>query len=168
MSDQALNVRIRRGTLEDVKGIWRCIDTAVREGWFTFVEPPPLSAVRSSLSPSSIYFVAERDAQIVGWCDVTPIDQEGFRHAGTLGMALLPAFRDRGLGRQLLQVTVQEAHGAGLSRIELQLLASNNRALALYERSGFVLEGRKHLARVLDEVPEDILCMALLLRPQSR
>ena len=93
---------------------------------------------------------------------MTPIDQEGFRHAGTLGMALLPAFRDRGLGRQLLQATVQAAHGAGLSRIELQLLASNKRALALYERSGFVHEGRKRVARVLDEVAEDILCMAFL------
>jgi ribosomal protein S18 acetylase RimI-like enzyme len=160
MSKDPSEVRVRRGALEDAEGIWRCIDVVVREGWFTFTESPPLEGVRSLLSSSeSIQLVAESGAEVVGWCDITPIDEDGLRHTASLGMALLPGFRDRGLGRQLLRETLEVAYAAGLSRVELQLLASNERARALYEGSGFVHEGRKRVMR--EGVPVEILCMAL-------
>ena len=123
--------------------------------------------VRSSISPNSVYFVAESDALVVGWCDVTPSNQNGLRPFGTLGMALLPAFRDQGLGRKLLQATIQAAHAEGLCRVELQLLASNQRALALYERIGFVRKGRKRVTRSPREGPQDVLSMALPLPAES-
>jgi RimJ/RimL family protein N-acetyltransferase len=159
-------VEIRRGGVDDAEGIWRCIDNAVSEGWFTFIEPPPLDAVRSSIMPDSLCFVAESNSRIVGWCDITPINQKGYRHSGTLGMALLPDFRNQGLGRKILDITVDAALKVNLSRIELQLLASNRPALALYERAGFVREGLKRAARVLDRESADILLMALLRAEQ--
>ena len=157
-------VRVRRGGVDDAEGIWRCIDNAVSEGWFTFVNAPPLDAVRSSILPESICFVAESNNRVVGWCDITPMNQEGYRHAATLGMALLPDFRNRGLGRRILDATIDAALMVHLDRIVLQLLASNERALALYERTGFVIEGRKKGARVLGDETTNILIMALLSR----
>jgi ribosomal protein S18 acetylase RimI-like enzyme len=77
-------------------------------------------------------------------------------------MGLVAPFRGRGLGRKLLQEAIRAAHDAGLRRIELEVLASNENAIALYERTGFLHEGRKQAARVLDGRAEDILCMALL------
>jgi RimJ/RimL family protein N-acetyltransferase len=155
-------IHIRRGALDDVEGIWLCIDTAVRDGWFTFVDPPPVDAVRSSISPNSIIFVLECDSRVVGWCDITPKDENGLGDTGTLGMALLPDFRDRGLGRRLLSATVEGAATAGISRVELRLLASNKRAQALYERFGFALEGRERVTREIGQQPVDILSMAIV------
>jgi ribosomal protein S18 acetylase RimI-like enzyme len=106
--------------------------------------------------------VAVKGDEVVGWCDVTPNRREGFRHSGVLGMGLLAGFRGRGLGRKLLGETIAAAHAAGLTRLELEVLASNEAAVALYERSGFTHEGRKRGARMLDDRAEDILCMALV------
>ncbi|MFQ5745385.1 MAG: GNAT family N-acetyltransferase, partial [Acidobacteriota bacterium] len=92
--------------------------------------------------------------------------REGFRHSGVLGMGLLVGFRGRGLGRKLLRETIDAAHAAGLTRLELEVLASNEKAIVLYERSGFVREGRKRDARILNNRAEDILCMALLRQPE--
>jgi RimJ/RimL family protein N-acetyltransferase len=163
LSDLPPDVSVRRSTAEDIEGIWRCIDTAVREGWFTFADPPPLEMVRSSIMPNSITLVAECGEQVVGWCDVTPRDSDDLRHTGSLGMALLPAFRDQGLGRRILDATIQAAQAAGVSRIELRLLASNVRALALYERCGFVQIGREPAQRADGGTPVDVLTMALVL-----
>jgi RimJ/RimL family protein N-acetyltransferase len=166
--DDASDVRVRRGTLDDAEAIRRCLDAVARERrWLAFVEAPPPEGVRSFLSDNApIQFVAERRGEVVGWCDVTPNRREGFRHAGSLGMGLLATFRGRGLGRSLLRETLDAALAAGLVRIELEVFASNERAVALYERSGFVCEGRKRAARILDGRVEDILCMALL-RPSE-
>jgi RimJ/RimL family protein N-acetyltransferase len=52
--------------------------------------------------------------------------------------------------------------GRGLLRIELEVFASNLPAIKLYEREGFVTEGRKRLARIMDDVEDDILVMGIL------
>ena len=46
-------------------------------------------------------------------------------------------------------------------RIELEVFASNERAVRLYQSEGFMLEGRKRRARILDGTEDDILIMAL-------
>lgn len=163
MSQLPPDMSIRRRTAEDTEGIWRCIDTAVREGWFTFTDPPQLEMVRSSLMPNSITLVAECGEQVVGWCDVTPRDSDDLRHTDSLGMALLPAFRDQCLGRRILNATVEASKAAGVSRIELRLLASNGRALALYKKCGFIQIGREPAQRADGETPVDVLTLALVL-----
>ncbi len=155
---------MRRATLDDCEGVWRCLDTVARERkWLAFLEAPPLEGVRAFISLNAPFqFVAERQGKIVGWCDITPNQREGFRHAGALGMGLLAAFRGRGLGLKLLRKTLDSALEAGLTRIELEVLASNGKAISLYERVGFVHEGPKRAARLENGQLEDIICMALL------
>ena len=50
----------------------------------------------------------------------------------------------------------------GLDRIELEVFASNVRAVELYRRTGFVEEGRRRCARKLDGVCDDILMFGIL------
>jgi ribosomal protein S18 acetylase RimI-like enzyme len=133
-----------------------------------FLQAPSLQDVDAFLRQNSpIQFVAVQEDEVVGWCDVTPNQREGFQHSGVLGMGLLVGFRGRGLGRTLLRETIDAALAAGLTRVELEVLASNEPAVALYERFDFTHEGRKRAARILDDRVEDILCMALV-RPAER
>lgn len=51
--------------------------------------------------------------------------------------------RGKGIGRALLDVLVSWAHDHGANRIELEVRASNRRAIKLYERVGIRQEGQR-------------------------
>ena len=69
----------------------------------------------------------------------------------------------QGLGRALLEEATRWAAARGLRRIELNVMARNHRAIALYERAGFVREGRRAACLLIDGQFRDELYMALIL-----
>jgi len=118
-----------------------------------------LAHLRQSNGLALVVIVDER---LVGWIDITRGPFEGLRHYGRLGMGLAPESRGRGLGRRLLERALDDGFAMGLERIELEVFASNLRAVALYRRTGFVEEGCRRCARKLDGVCDDILMFAIL------
>ena len=153
-----------------VEGFHHCVDAVARERrYLGLIEGPPLEQsrafVKGVLSGGGVHVVAveEEGHDVVGWCDIGRNPREGFRHVGRLGIGLLPAFRGRGLGARLAAAAIAAARSRGVERIELEVFASNARAIALYERLGFVREGVKRRARKLDGEYDDDVMMALLL-----
>ena len=74
-----------------------------------------------------------------------------------------PEGRDRGLGSEAIRLLLDHAFTASdLHRIELGVLAFNPRAQHVYERAGFVVEGRRRDAFVFDGEPVDEVVMAVL------
>lgn len=150
-----------------VEGFNAAVGAIARERLYIgLVAPPPLiesrEFVRKVLEDGGVHLVAVDAAEsVVGWCDIARHQREGFRHTGRLGMGLLPAYRGKGLGRQLMDAAIQRGWESGLERIELEVFASNRRAIMLYERIGFVHEGRKRRARKIDGRYDDDLFMAI-------
>ena len=64
--------------------------------------------------------------------------------------------------RRLVREALSQVFAKSLNRVELEVFASNAIAIGLYEREGFVIEGRKRGARFLDGVEDDILIMGCL------
>ncbi|MCU0454465.1 MAG: GNAT family N-acetyltransferase [Bacteroidetes bacterium] len=146
-------------------GFHECLDAVCREErHLAFIEAPPRQEVetflRDLMARGCPQFVALDDERVVGWIDINVNTLPGFTHSGRLGMGLLPAYRGRGLGRRLLESALAAAKLIGLKRIELQVFASNGPAIKLYERAGFVHEGRRDRARILHDIPDDIIDMA--------
>jgi ribosomal protein S18 acetylase RimI-like enzyme len=119
--------------------------------------------VRMLLDGGGVQFVALADSRVVGWCDVVQNRHEGTRHGGTLGMGVVSDFRHRGIGAELLRRTLGAARLKGIERVELEVFSSNEGAIELYEHSGFLREGCKRRARILDGVETDIVLMAKFL-----
>lgn len=160
-------VEFRSANPEDALGLSRCVDAVARERLYLavvtgFPEDQTRTFVRNLLDNGGVYILALDEGTVIGWCDVMPQLYEGMRHVGRLGMGLLSAYRRQGFGKRLLQETVGRAFAKGLRRIELEVFASNLAAQRLYMRAGFVTEGRKRRARILDGVEDDILVMGLL------
>ena len=164
----AASIRVLPTAEQYIAGFHRCVDMVARERrYLGFVAGPPLDVsrgfVKALLDGAGIQFVAvDAGDEVVGWCDIVRNPLEGFRHCGKLGMGLLPAVRGKGLGERLARAAIDRAWEDGLERIELEVFASNGRAIDLYRRLGFVTEGIKHWARKLDGQYDDNVFMALM------
>lgn len=156
-----------------VEGLQRCIDVVAQERrYLAFTEAPAVDAVRGFVqflaTGAGVQLLAvDQTEAVVGWCDIVRNQREGFQHCGQLGMGLLPAFRRRGLGRELAVTAIKHARAATIERIELEVFASNEQAVQLYRALGFVVEGTKRQARKLDGICDDILMMALIDEPPA-
>ena len=145
----------------------RAIDIVAREEKFlAFTQAPPFeqsfSFYRALKACGAPHFVVLDGETVVGWVDVSPQMGEARAHIGTLGIALVPGVRRQGLGERLLRTAIGAAWAKGLTRIELSVRADNARAIALYERCGFVHEGTLRRGFCIAGQSYDVHVMALL------
>jgi len=160
-------VEIRSITLEDLPALRETLDAVARERCYLhMLEAPPLERltnyVRNGLEKGHIHLVAAEGPKIAGWCDITR-GINGEVHVGHLGMGVLNEFRGQGIGRRLMETAIAQARVLRLEKIELQVFTANIPAMALYKKLGFVEEGLRKRARLVDGVYDDILLLALFL-----
>jgi len=154
-------------TQDHIDGFHRALDFVAREGrYLAFVEGPPLENTRAfvldHIQRGLPQFVAISAGEVVGWCDVTPKERPIYAHGGVLGIGLLPRFRGRGIGTNLIRSTLAATRTIGLHRVELTVRENNTRAIELYKKVVFVVEGFQRDAVQIDGLYENIVCMALL------
>lgn len=88
-------------------------------------------------------FVAELDGTVVGSASLTQMTGRK-SHIASFGTAVDSDYHGKGIGTALLTKILDLADNwLMLERVELSVLATNPRAQAMYERFGFVVEGRK-------------------------
>ena len=85
-------------------------------------------------TPPPRLLVDERTRELVGIARVT-LDHE--QHIGGVDLIARAAGRRGGLGQVLLGEAMRVLDEAGMTRFELDVVASNERALELYRRNGF-------------------------------
>ncbi|MEO9383751.1 GNAT family N-acetyltransferase [Chromobacterium phragmitis] len=157
---------------ERAEDFWRVTDSVARERrYLAFLEIPQAASAeyaRSQLASQAPHLLLLDGEQVVGWCDVTPNRLPIYQHGGTLGMGLLPRYRGMGLGGWLMENTLRLAEKRGFRRLELTVHEDNLNAIKLYEKHGFLLEGRKRRAITIDGRCLDVLMMARLTPHESR
>jgi len=87
---------------------------------------------------------------------------------GHIGMLLLPEWRAHGLGGRLLVTCIEWCREMGAHKAALEVWPHNQRAIALYTRHGFEIEGRlrRHYRRRNGEL-WDAVQMGLVLDTSS-
>ena len=104
--------------------------------------PSVLRAVHAApdFDPGSILLVADAadPPRLVAFARIEMLDDPEAGTVGEVGLiGVLPAWRRRGLGRELLRWGIATLRTAGAGRIELNVEAENDRATALYRAHGF-------------------------------
>ncbi|MCJ9673104.1 MULTISPECIES: GNAT family N-acetyltransferase [unclassified Neorhizobium] len=152
---------------DHIESFHKALDTVSRERkYLTFLEAPPLESVRTfvldMIENGHPQVVAVAGSDVVGWCDIRRYPQPTHAHCGTLGMGIIPGYREKGLGTRLIRAAVGQARDRGFHRVELHVHADNLRAIALYEKVGFVREGVARDAVRIDGRYIDSIGMAVV------
>ena len=142
-------------------------DRVARERrYFPQFQAPPLKDmrrfVRGIIRAKDLQFVALVGDRVVGWCDIVRGRHDALRHSGTLAIGVVPEYRGRGIGRELMERAIATAWKRRLTRIELTVRADNRAAIALYKDMGFKTEGTHRNAVRVDGKYFDQLAMALI------
>lgn len=115
---------------------------------------------------NGIYLVAECDGAIVGHAFLEPLHLKAISHVANLTVAVHQGWQGKGIGSLLLKRLIDWAKASeNIEKIELSVRASNARAIGLYEKMGFTMEGRlKNRIKIgPDQYIDDIL-MALFVK----
>ena len=145
-----MNLLIRRMRLEDVPAVHE-IDT------LSFSLPWPERSFRFEVSenPVSRGWVVEVNGRLAAMLVLWFIVDEA--HIATI--ATHPDFRRQGIGERLMIDALLAAREEGARRAFLEVRASNAAAQAMYEKYGFVVDGRR--PRYYKDNFEDAILMSL-------
>ena len=94
-------------------------------------------------SSNEIEIIAVVDGKIAGTAGIEAVGKKfKLKHRAELGISILKEYWGLGLGKALINACVQCAKDAGYKQLELNVVAENERAVALYKSFGFVEFGR--------------------------
>lgn len=86
-----------------------------------------------------LYVVAQMDGQLVGYCGLYQVLDEG----NITQVAVQKAMRGQGIATEMLKYMLQLAMQRDMNFFTLEVRASNESAIRLYESAGFVEQGRR-------------------------
>ncbi len=113
--------------------------------------------------PDHLHAVAVRGGDVVGSAGLHPVERLRRRHCAMLGISVARSAQGQGVGTALMQALCDYAdHWAQILRIELTVFTDNERAIALYQRFGFRIEGTHRGYALRHGRYDDVLAMARL------
>lgn len=142
---------IREAEPEDAAALLRYVEAVSGEsdflsfgpGEFDLTEAEEEAFLRQCRrSDNQIYMLGIVDGEIVAATSFTGGRRPRLRHAGEFGLSVREECRGLGIGTRMLDALIDWARGTGIvTKINLKVRTDNHRAIALYERAGFVMEG---------------------------
>ena len=105
-----------------------------------FSDPWSAGSVASELeNPLSLWLVAEKSGQLVGYVG----SQSVFEQADMMNLCVAPGFRRQGIAEALISALSEKLVQNGVEFLTLEVRQSNAPAIALYEKLGFTLAGKR-------------------------
>jgi ribosomal protein S18 acetylase RimI-like enzyme len=149
---------IRRAGPEDAVALLALQCRLDEQSSFMLLEPGERDTTPNGLrarlaaqsSAGSFDLVAEGNEGLLGWVSVEVAPFRRARGTGYVVMGVDAEAAGRGIGAALLAAAAGEGRLRGLCRLELTVMTDNLRALRLYLRSGFQVEGLRRDALLRD------------------
>ena len=103
---------------------------------------------KQARSENQITLLALLNDEIAGLVNITADQRKRVRHIGDLFIVIGKKYWNNGLGSLLLEEVVEWAQASGiLRRLQLTVQTRNQAAVHLYQKNGFVIEGRQNAVR---------------------
>jgi len=109
-----------------------------------------------------LLLLALADGQAVGFLAALGGERNRLRHSALLAVGVVRAYWSQGVSSRMLGEVIAWAPGAGIKRLELTVHTANARAVGVYQRCGFEIEGTRRSSMLVDGVYTDEYLMALI------
>ena len=163
-------MRVRPAQADDAEACAQVIAAVAEERRWIATEPPVDVAARAAQvrewleHRDGIFVLEDDDGRVVGNLGLHHTHARGVM---SIGMAIVADARGRGGGRALLEAALAWLHdNPDVHKVELEVWPDNERAIALYERYGFEVEGtrRDHYRRQDGSLRSSVIMARLLSR----
>ena len=102
--------------------------------------------------PASVMMAAVVDGKVAGNCSISGIGgKRKILHRCSMAIALYREFWGLGIGTAMIGYLTELARQIGFEQIDLEVVADNEQAQALYRKCGFVETGRRFRALKFDD-----------------
>ena len=107
---------------------------------------------KQASSDTQITLLAFLNDEIAGLINITADQRKRVRHIGDLFIVIGKRYWNNGLGNLLLEEVIEWAQASGiLRRLQLTVQTRNQAAVYLYQKHGFVIEGRQERGAYIEE-----------------
>lgn len=138
LHDAEAILRVRRELIEEETFFISTVDE------FRVTKEEQEKSLEQTKKQGGVTLVAEADGEVIGFLSFKRSPMKRLSHAGFFGMGLTKSIRNQGAGKMLIHEMQQwGSKQEGLEKICLGVLSSNERAVHVYQKMGFVEEGRE-------------------------
>ncbi len=146
---------IRTRKLEDSEKVIKCLQDIFSDDRFFLTTQEEIRGQQSieksnertesfNKHENKLLLIAEVDEQIVSLSDVQCGEKNRNQHVGQIGLSIRKEYRNNGLGTAIMQTMIDWAsEHPDIEKLALGVYTANTHAIALYEKMGFIEEGRK-------------------------
>ena len=107
---------------------------------------------KQASSDNQITLLAFLNDKIAGIVNITADQRKRVRHIGDLFIVIGKRYWNNGLGSLLIEEAIEWAQASGiLRRLQLTVQTRNQAAVHLYQKHGFVIEGRQERGAYIEE-----------------
>lgn len=140
------SVTLRHIELSDLMGVQRLLSHPEVIYWTAELPFPRIEQLQQSLmsNPSDQHtLIACAEGVVIGLISITRYALPRLSHTACIGpVAVHPDFQGHGIGKQLMSAALELADNwLNIHRLELRVFPDNERAIALYQKFGFSVEG---------------------------
>ena len=167
-----MNYIIREADIEDAKNVIEYIKIVSDETDFLISDSSErkftvkkekefLQNIQSSILEK--IFLFEIENKIVGMCSIEGINKIRIKHRVDLAITVLKNYWGNKIGEKLIDYAIEYCKSNCIKKIELTVRIDNKRALKLYKKFGFEIEGEIKNFIYLNGNYYNCYCMGLLL-----
>lgn len=100
--------------------------------------------ITENMNKRQLILVAEKGTEIIGMLTVRRGSRERVKHICHFGISIQEAYCNLGLGSKMIQqMLLWAAQDSDIEKVCLEVFTHNQRAIHVYEKLGFKIEGKK-------------------------
>jgi L-amino acid N-acyltransferase YncA len=155
-----VDLQVRAMTAEDWPRVRAIYEAGIATGNATFETEAPAWEPWDGAHLEAPRLVASRGGDVLGWAALSPVsDRCVYEGVAEVSVYVDPACAGQGVGTAVLAALVQASEAAGIWTLQTGIFPENEASLALHQRCGFRVVGRRERIGRMGDRWRDVMFM---------